>query len=73
MAACDTCGNDYDTPMTITQHGRTHTFDSFECATHLMAPSCAHCGVRILGHGIRDGSSVYCCEHCVPEDARVSA
>ncbi|GAA1144201.1 hypothetical protein [Nesterenkonia lutea] len=72
MAACDTCGNDYDTPMTVTQHGETHTFDSFECAAHLMAPTCAHCGVRVLGHGTRAGSSVYCCEHCVPEDARVA-
>jgi hypothetical protein len=67
MAACDTCGNDYENPMTITQQGMTHVFDSFECAIHMMAPSCAHCGVRIIGHGTRTGGAVYCCDHCVPD------
>lgn len=64
MAACDTCGNDYDNPMTITQGQSTYSFDSFECAIHKMAPSCAHCGCRVLGHGTRREGKVYCCDHC---------
>ena len=42
MAICDTCGNDYDKAFTLTQGDRTGTFDSFECAAHAMAPTCAH-------------------------------
>lgn len=64
MAVCDTCGNDYDKAFTITQGDRTGTFDSFECAAHAMAPTCAHCGCRILGHGVEAGDAVYCCAHC---------
>ncbi|MFI7495739.1 hypothetical protein ACH9D2_13620 [Kocuria sp. M4R2S49] len=64
MAVCDTCGNDYDKAFTITQGDRTGTFDSFECAAHAMAPTCAHCGCRILGHGVEAGETVYCCAHC---------
>ncbi|MGQ1796264.1 hypothetical protein ACT4S5_03880 [Kocuria oceani] len=64
MATCDTCGNDYDKAFTVTQGERTGTFDSFECAVHAMAPTCAHCGCRILGHGVEAGGTVYCCAHC---------
>ncbi|GEO95179.1 hypothetical protein [Kocuria turfanensis] len=64
MATCDTCGNDYDKAFTVTQGERTGTFDSFECAVHAMAPACAHCGCRILGHGVEAGGTVYCCAHC---------
>lgn len=64
MAVCDTCGNDYDKAFTITQGDRTGTFDSFECAAHAMAPTCAHCGCRVLGHGVEAGEAVYCCSHC---------
>ncbi|MFF0902229.1 UNVERIFIED_CONTAM: hypothetical protein RF653_02420 [Kocuria sp. CPCC 205316] len=64
MAVCDTCGNDCDKAFTITQGDRTGTFDSFECAAHAMAPTCAHCGCRILGHGVEAGGAVYCRAHC---------
>ena len=54
MAICDTCGNDYDKAFTVTRaDGRTATFDSIECAAVGLAPECAHCGCRILGHGWR--------------------
>jgi hypothetical protein len=42
--------------------GKTHTFDSFECAVY--APSCAHCGVKIIGHGLEKEGTVYPCDHC---------
>lgn len=64
MALCDTCGNEYDKTFTVTRDGQTKTFDSFECAIHLMAPSCAHCGCRILGHGVESGTGIYCCASC---------
>lgn len=64
MAICDTCGNDYDKAFTLTQGDRTGTFDSFECAAHAMAPTCAHCECRILGHGVEADGVIYCCAHC---------
>ena len=64
MARCDLCGNDYDKAFTVTQNGRTHTFDSFECAIHAMAPACSHCGCRIIGHGLEATGAYYCCAHC---------
>src|SRR5438067_1197484 len=64
MSTCDVCGNDYDKAFRITQAGRTMTFDSFECAIHAMAPACAHCGCKIVGHGVEAGGRMYCCAHC---------
>lgn len=64
MAVCDTCGNDYDKTFTITRGEQSGTYDSFECAIHAMAPACAHCGCRIIGHGIESGGAMYCCANC---------
>jgi hypothetical protein len=64
MAKCETCGNDYDKAFELTIAGRTHVFDSFECAIQAVAPTCNHCGCRILGHGVEKGNSIYCCAHC---------
>ena len=65
MPTCDTCGNDYDKAFRVTTvTGDQYTFDSIECAAQKLAPSCAHCGVRILGHGLEAGETVYCCDHC---------
>lgn len=67
MATCDMCGNDYDKAMQITVGGQTHTFDSFECAIHAIAPRCKHCGCTILGHGLEAGGTMFCCAHCARE------
>jgi hypothetical protein len=48
----------------ITQGGKQHTFDSFECAIHVLAPTCAHCQCRVIGHGIAANGKTYCCAHC---------
>jgi hypothetical protein len=65
MATCDVCGNDYDKAMTIEAPGRgSGTFDSFECAIHALAPTCAHCECRIIGHGVEADGSMFCCAHC---------
>jgi hypothetical protein len=68
MAQCEVCGNEYDKTMEITREGESHTFDSFECAIHGMAPTCDHCGCRVIGHGIEAGGSVYCCAHCAEKE-----
>lgn len=67
MAVCDVCGNDYDKAFTVERGGERHTFDSFECAIHALAPSCAHCGCRVVGHGVESDGSIYCCAHCAEE------
>ena len=53
MARCETCGNDYDKAFQVSMNGTTHTFDSFECAIHALAPTCENCGIRIVGHGLK--------------------
>jgi len=64
MARCDHCGNDYDKAFTVSLGGTTRTFDSFECAIHLLAPRCAHCACRIIGHGVESNGAFFCCVHC---------
>ncbi|MEU5883062.1 hypothetical protein [Spirillospora sp. NPDC047279] len=65
MARCDTCGNEYDKTFTVTTHqGRTHTFDSIECAAHTIAPACEHCDCRVLGHGVEADGRFFCCASC---------
>ena len=38
MGRCETCGNEYDKAFQVTVSGRAHTFVSFECAIHTLAP-----------------------------------
>ena len=65
MATCEVCGNEYDKAMRISVGGGdAHTFDSFECAIQRLAPTCAHCGCRIVGHGTEANGKMYCCAHC---------
>lgn len=64
MGTCEVCGNQYDKAFTVTAAGQEHTFDSFECAIHALAPECAHCGCRVVGHGVEQDDQVYCCAHC---------
>jgi hypothetical protein len=72
MATCEVCGNEYDKTFDVTYEGETHTFDSFECAIHALAPTCEHCGCRIIGHGVEAGGRMFCCAHCA-ERSGVSA
>jgi hypothetical protein len=68
MARCDCCGNDYDKAFTVTLGGETRTFDSFECAIHVLAPRCAHCECTIIGHGVEEGGRMFCCVHCAKHE-----
>ena len=67
MARCEKCGNDYDKSFDVVLAGRTHTFDSFECAVSALAPACGHCGCRIMGHGMEVKGRYYCCAHCATQ------
>ena len=64
MARCELCGNDYDKAFQVISAGKTHTFDSFECAIHVLAPTCAHCKCHIIGHGVEASGQMFCCAHC---------
>jgi hypothetical protein len=64
---CEMCGNDYDKAFTVTMDGEDHVFDSFECAIHSLAPTCAHCGCKVVGHGVEAEGEVYCCAHCAKQ------
>jgi hypothetical protein len=64
MAKCEVCGNEYDKAFSVTMAGKAHTFDSFECAIHALAPRCVHCGCTIIGHGLESAGTFYCCGNC---------
>jgi nitrite reductase/ring-hydroxylating ferredoxin subunit len=68
MAVCEVCGNDYDKAFEVTMGGRTRVFDSFECAIHALAPVCAHCGCKIVGHGVESNGRIFCCAHCASHE-----
>jgi len=61
---CEVCGNDYDKAFVVEYDGQRHTFDSFECAMHLLAPTCGHCGCHVVGHGVEVDNEIFCCAHC---------
>src|SRR3954447_26982555 len=67
MPTCEVCGNDYEDAMTIERRGESHTFDSFECAIHALAPTCEHCGCRVIGHGVEADGRVFCWTRCAEE------
>jgi hypothetical protein len=64
---CDLCGNDYDKAFKVVSGERTMTFDSFECAIQALAPVCAHCSCRIIGHGVEANGAIFCCAHCAKQ------
>jgi Rieske Fe-S protein len=67
VATCEVCGNDYDKSFEVTVAGASHVFDSFECAIQALAPTCEHCGCRIIGHGVEADGRIFCCAHCAAE------
>jgi len=40
MPTCEVCENQYDKAFEVVVGGKHHTFDSFECAIHALAPVC---------------------------------
>jgi hypothetical protein len=68
MPKCSVCGNEYDKSFTVAMGGREYVFDSFECAIHALAPSCAHCGCKVVGHGVEQAGTIYCCANCAKHE-----
>lgn len=64
MNTCDNCGNKYEHSFEIRIGGQSLMFDCFECAIERLAPRCAHCKTKIIGHGVEDSDHFYCCAHC---------
>jgi hypothetical protein len=73
MPQCEVCGNDYERAFDVVMDGKRHTFDSFECAIHRLAPACAHCGCRVIGHGIERGDQIFCCASCARHEGALDA
>jgi hypothetical protein len=67
MNRCEVCGNEYDKLLEIVVNGISRYYDSFECAIHALAPECAHCGCKIIGHGVETEGDFFCCAHCASE------
>lgn len=70
MATCEVCGNQYDKSFEVTLGGKSHVFDSFECAIHALAPTCSHCECSIVGHGVEVNGVIYCCAHCAKQEGK---
>jgi hypothetical protein len=68
MSRCDACGNEYDKSFQVVTQEKSYTFDSFECAIQTLAPTCSHCRVRIIGHGLEKGGRMFCCNHCAEKE-----
>lgn len=64
MKRCEACHNEYDKTFEVVLEGKSHVFDSFECAINRLAPRCAHCGNIVMGHGVEVADTVYCCANC---------
>ncbi len=64
MKTCETCHNEYDKCFDVSIGGTNHTFDSFACAIHALAPRCAQCKVTMIGHGIEARGQYFCCANC---------
>lgn len=71
MHACVTCGNEYDKAFEVIKDGESYWFDSFECAIHTLAPVCEHCGCKVVGHGVEQDGSIFCCAHCATQTGAV--
>ena len=68
MPTCEVCENEYDKAFEVVVGGERHTFDSFECAIHALAPKYDHCGCRIVGHGVEaEVGRFFCRAHCAVE------
>ena len=68
---CDMCGNEDANCFEVTMGSDpavTYTFDCFECAIQRLAPVCAHCRCRVVGHGVEierpSGEVLLCCAFC---------
>lgn len=73
MATCNACKNEYDNTFKVIKDNKEYEFDCFECAIHLLAPCCEHCGCKIIGHGIQAKNLYYCCANCLRNEGNDKA
>ena len=71
MVCCDLCGNDCKKAFEVRLARKLYIFDSFQCAIQFLAPTCVHCGCKIIGHAVEVDQGVYCSAHCASERASV--
>jgi len=64
MPTGENCGNEYDKTFDAIMDGKTHTCDCVECAIMKLAPTCAQCQTRIIGHSVEGDGHVFCGAHC---------
>jgi hypothetical protein len=64
LSRCDSCGNEQNRTFEIRMARKLYTFDTLKCAIQVLAPTCTHCGDRILGHPVRLGLDQYCSAEC---------
>ena len=70
---CEVCGQQSEDGFEVVRHVGKHTFDTFECAIYAMAPVCAHCSVRVIGHPVKEDDHTFCCAHCADAGPSQSA
>ena len=68
MQTCEVCGIDDDKAFAVEIDGQTLVFDSCECAIHALAPTCAHCGCKVVGHGVEHAGQMYCSDRCAGDE-----
>lgn len=73
MPRCEVCGNDYAGSFEVIVGADHHIFDSFECAIQALAPVCAHCGCKVIGHGVESVGIIYCCNSCMRQGSAMHA
>jgi len=56
--------NDYDKAFEVVVAGKHHTFDSFECAIHALAPSVRTVTAGLSGTVVEADGQIFCCVHC---------
>ena len=64
MGRCEVCHNDEGQTFEVLTGQSRHTFDTFECAINALAPVCAICQSRIVGHPVEEDGHLYCGAHC---------
>lgn len=69
MAKCKCCGDEVPAGrvLKVEYAGKVGEFCCLQCAIHDIAPTCATCGVTILGHAVEKEGKIYCCSHCAGE------
>ena len=67
MTSCTVCGNTYDKAFEVRHPDGVFVFDSFQCAIQRLAPTCARCDCRVIGHGTEADGQVFCSGHCAQQ------